>query len=237
MADPSVRLSASASGDADSVAVSITGTPINGELILFYLSWNESPTFSVPTISGFTIVGQITSADWNPLYVFGKIASSEGANPTYTANFTSGTNDGSSVGAVEVWQDASASLPTNVATAHDTSASTTFTFPALTTAANGSSDVVVVTQDGNVSAAVGNYSSWSDSLAEVFDINDGGSRYGAMGVAHVTRATAGTQAAGTVTSIAIDKNVAIRFEIEPAGGGGPSMPVMFHHHARNWRKG
>lgn len=40
--------------------------------------------------------------------------------------------------------------------------------------------------------------------------------------------------AGTATT---DSSSAVAIEIKAAAGGGPSMPVMFHHHARNWRKG
>lgn len=222
MADPSIRLSNTNIGATSSnVAVAITGTPANGETILIYVCTNESPPFSTPSCSGFSSVASITSGDFNRLDVLGKIASSEGTNPTYTASFSGGAEDGFSSVAVRIYQNSTGSLPTNTATAHDTSASTTFTFPALTTATAGGLDVVMVSSDGNTNSAAGNFASWSGSLVEVVDIAPGaGNEYAMLGIAEVTRATAGVQAAGTVTCDVNDKNVAIRLEIPAAGGGG-----------------
>lgn len=221
MADPSIRLSNSAvqTSSGANIAVGITGTPADGELILFIVGWNESPSFSTPAVAGFSTIASIVTADWNPLYILGKIASSEGANPTYTCSFTGGSKDGSSSAVVLVIQNANSSLPTNVASTHDTSGSTTYSIPALTTTKNGSFDLVAVTPDGNNGTGPPNFSSWGSSLAELFDICPSSpNNYAQLGVAGVTRASAGSQAATTVTGVSSDKNVALRIEVEPAGG-------------------
>lgn len=207
-----------------SLSLAPGGTPASGETILIIVSGNESPPFSTPACTGFSTVASITTADWNPLYILGKIAGgSEGSS--YSVSWSGGARDGGQCGVILVFQNANSSLPTNVASTHDTSASTTLSIPALTTAKNGSFDLVAVTLDGNVGMS-GGYSSWGSSLVELFDLADASNgSFPNLGIAGVTRASAGSQAATTVTSGSSDKNVAIRIEIEPASGGGGSPTV------------
>ena len=219
MADPSIRLSNSATQTTAgaNISVGITGTPVNGELILFIVGWNETPSFSTPAVTGFSTIASIVTADFNPLYILGKIASGEGANPTYTCSFTGGTKDGGSSAVVLIFQNANSSLPTNTASTHDTTASTSYSIPALTTAKAGSFDLVAVTPDGNNGTGPPNFSAWGTSLAELFDISPSSpNNYAQLGVAGVTRASAGSQSATTVTGVSNDKNVALRIEVEPA---------------------
>lgn len=226
MADPSVRLSGSAtqtSGGAN-ISVSVTGTPANGETILFIVAWNETPAFSTPAVSGFSPIASIRTADWNPLHILGKIASSEGTDPTYTCSFTGGSKDGGSSAVVLVIQNSTGALPTNTASVHDTSASAAFSIPALTTLTNGGLDIAAVTCDGNNQDASPNFASWGTSLAELFDIAPGGfNAYSMLGVAAVTRASAGVQAATTVTCDISDKNVALRVEVPAAGAPAANL--------------
>lgn len=230
MVAPSVRLSASGPFTTSTTcAVTVTGTPADGELILAICQDNENPPFAAPAITGFSTIASIATADWNPLYILGKIASSEGTNPTYTSTWSGGAGGLSPCMGILVIQNAKTSgLPTNTASTHDTTASTTFSIPALTTAVNDSLDLVAVTHDGNVGSNSNNYSAWGSSLVEVLDFSDtaGTSGYAAFGVAAVSRATAGSQAATTVTSVANDKNVAIRIEVEPAAAGAAGQPTQ-----------
>lgn len=239
MADPSIRLSNSAvAASGSDLAIGITGTPADGELILFIQAANCDPTFPTLSLSGFTEIAKRVDADFRILYMWGKIASGEGTNPTYTSSHV-GATLARSCGVVLVFQNANSSLPTNAVTNHDTSSDTTFNFSALTTTKDGSYDLVVVSHDGNVGSSANNYSSWGTSLSELFDFKDGGSGYAGIGVAGVTRASAGSQSATTVTSNASDKSVAIRVEVEPAAaaGGQPTqkraggVPWMGQHGA------
>lgn len=218
MADPSIRLSGTAAlASSSTCTVSITGTPADGELILAVCQDNENPPFASPSIPGFSVIASITSADWNPLYVLGKIASSEGTNPSYTATWAGGAGGLSPCMGIFVIQNAKGSLPTNAATIHDTSSNTSFSIPGITIAAAGSLDFVAVTHDGNTGTGANNYSSWGDSLVEVLEFQDSSNgNYPAFAVAAVNRASTGARSATTVTSGASDKNVAIRIEVEPA---------------------
>lgn len=220
MADPAPRVSASnvVADTSSNLTVTLSDGPDAGELIIVIVAWNESPPFSTLALSvaGFSTIASITSADWNPLYILGKIAAgTEGT--TYTASWSGGAEDGGASMAVLVFPDANSSLPTNTASTNDTSASTSYSIPALTTTKNGSYDLVAVTSHGNSASTQPNFASWGTSLGELFDIAPANpNAYPILGVAGVTRATAGSQAATTVTCDVNDKNVALRIEIEPA---------------------
>lgn len=224
MAAPSIRLSASNEAGSNSVTVTLPSAPAAGELIVFLAAANDndSPPVATGTVTGFTQLGAI-DGDFNAVRAFGKIAGgSEGTS--YTCTFTGGVAAGSVCGVVLVFQDADSSLPSNVTTIHDTSASTTYSIPSLTTTAADSYDLVAISSDGNNASAASRFSSWGSSLTELFDFSAtyGGGNWGNLAAAGTTRATAGLQAATTVTSSDNDKNVALRIEIKAAGGGSPS---------------
>lgn len=227
MTNPSVRLSASGGVDhSTSVTVTLPSAAAAGELVLFFLVWNETPPFSTPTVSGFTQLGSIRTADWNPMYLFGKIAG--GSEPTsYSYSYSGGATDGSAVGYVLVIQNAASSLPSNVVTLHDTVSDTTWTIPGITIATAGSLDIACVTGDGNVPIGGSNYSAWGDSFSALGQVvPPSGSTYAEMNVATATRASSGVRSSTTVTSAVSDKNVSLRVEVQPAGGGAPPNTIF-----------
>lgn len=214
---PYIRLqNAAVKASSSTSVVNITGTPIDGELILAVCQDNENPAFATPTISGFSSIASRTDADWNPLHILGKIASSEGANPSYTSTWAGGAGPLGPCMGIFVITNADSALPTNTATTHDTTSDTSFGIPGITIAAVDSLDFVALTQDGNIGVGAGNYSSWGDSLVEVIEFSDPDyGNYPAFAVAAATRTATGARGSTSVTSGATDKNVAIRVEIKP----------------------
>lgn len=210
----------SASGTGN-ISVTTDNAPVDGDLILIVTDVNTSFAFPSPACTGFTPMHDSPTSTYNRLSLLGRIASSNGTSYTITG-FT--LVDGSSAATVLIIKDADSALPTNIVSALDSSSNTTNTIPALTTAAANSLDLAIVGFGGNVDmGAPPNFASWGDSLSELADIgaNVGGFYYAGMGVAAVTRASAGLQAATSVTADTADVNTAIRVEILAAGGGPP----------------
>lgn len=203
------------------VSVTTDNAAVDGDTILIITDVNTSFAFPTPTCTGFTPLANSPGTTYNRLSLLGRIASGNGTS--YTISGFAGV-DGSSVATVLIYQDADSALPSNIQSALDSSSSTTYSIPALTTAANDSIDLAVVGFGGNVDMGTPpNFASWGSSLLELADIgaNTGGFYYAGMGVAAAVRATAGTQAATSVTADTADVNTAIRVEILAAGGGPP----------------
>ncbi len=215
----------SASGGTSDLVVVTDVAAEDGDLILIITDVNITPPFPTPACTGFTIIESSPESDYNQTVLLGRIASGDGDTYTITGW---GSVDGSKTAVVLIYQDADSSIPSNAVSAYDSSASTTWSIPALTTGAANSIDLAIVGFGGNIDmGAPPNFSSWGDSLTELFDTgaNTGGFYYSGMGVAHATRVSAGTQAATTVTSGNSDVNTAIRVEIKAATVSGSTMTV------------
>lgn len=219
---PSLRgIGTNGSAGTSNLVVVTDETPVDGDLILIATDVNITPPFPTPACAGFTIIETSPPSDYNQTVLLGRIAS--GDSDTFTITGW-GAVDGSKTATVMIWQDVDGSLPTNAVSAYDSSSSTTYSIPALTTAANDSIDLAIVGYGGNVDAgAAPNFASWGSSLSELVDYgtNVGGFYYSGLGIAFATRATAGLQAATSVTADTADVNTAIRVEILAAGGGPP----------------
>ena len=217
----------SSGGTADLVVVT-DETPVTGDLILIVTDVNITPPFPTPACTGFTIIETSPPSDFNQTVLLGRIA-----NGSETDTFTItgwGSVDGSKIAVVLIYQDADSVLPTNAVSAYDSSASTTWSIPAITTAANDSVDLAIVGFGGNIDmGAPPNFSSWGSSLTELFDVgaNVSGFYYSGLGIASAVRASAGLQAATTVTADGNDVNTSIRVEIKAAGGAAaPVGPII-----------
>ena len=193
----------------------------DGDLILIVTDVNITPPFPSPTCTGFTPMGNSANSTYNRMTLLGRIASGDGDTYVITSW---GSVDGSKTASVLIWQDADGDLPTNIVTALDSGSNTTYSIPALTTAADDSVDLAIVGFGGNVSVgAAPNFASWGSSLSEIVDYATSafGDYYSGLGIASAVRATAGTQAATSVTADTADVNTAFRLEILAAGGGPP----------------
>lgn len=217
--------SGSASGTGNiSVTTDVGAT--DGDLILIVTDVNTSFTFPSPACTGFTPMHDSPNSTYNRLSLLGRIASGNGTSYTIT-NFT--LVDGSSAATVLIIKDwEGTTLPTNIVSALDSGSNTTNTIPAITMAAANSMDLAIVGFGGNNDYGTPpNFASWGDSLAELADIgaNVGGFYYAGMGVAAVTRVSAGLQAATSVTADTADVSTAIRLEIKAAGGAATKAPT------------
>lgn len=218
------RGSAASSGTSNQ-AVTVNVAPQAGDHIYVLVNCNNNSSGAHPTpaITGFSTLTTSTASVWSRLSLLGKIATgSEGTSFTATG-FTGA--DFKSVGIV-ILSGAGASLATNFVTTPDASASTSWTIPAITTAAANSMDVACVGGGGNNNSTspTATLSAWGSSLAEIIDQS---ADYAIVGVAMVLRASAGLQAATSVTSVVNDVNAAIRFEVpEAAAAATTSYPPV-----------
>lgn len=159
--------------------------------------------------SGFTEIASISdSAFFGDMVIFRKVAG--GSEPsTYTVSWTSGDPYSAAAGLVAYSGADTTTINGTPTTGTDTSSNTTFDIPALTTDYNNSLDIAFVCQDGQTSSVT--LSSWGSSLTERID-NSGG-EYAVIGIADAARATAGSQAATSVTSSNADNSLGIRLEL------------------------
>lgn len=192
----------------------------DGDLILIVTDVNITPPFPDPSCTGFTPLHDSPNSTYNRLTLLGRIANGDG--DTYVITDW-GAVDGSKTATVLIYQDADSTLPTNIVSALDSGSNTTYSIPALTTAANASIDLAIVGFGGNNDVgAAPNFASWGGSLSELVDYatNAFGAYYSGLGIASAVRATAGSQAATSVTADTADVNTSIRLEIKAATGGG-----------------
>lgn len=200
------------------ITVTTSASAVDGDLILIVTDVNTGAAFPTPTCTGFTPMHTSPNSTYNRLSLLGRIASGNGTSYT-VSGFTA--VDGSSAAVVMIWQDADSVLPTNIVSALDSSSGTSNAIPAITTAAANSIDLAIVGFGGNNDmGAAPNFASWGDSLSEIADwaTNAFGAYYAGLGAAAVVRASAGLQAATTVTADTADVSTAMRIEIKAAGG-------------------
>lgn len=228
---PAVRGSGSAgSPSTTNQTVTTSASAVAGDLILVVINVNNtsSGVHPTPSISGYTSLGASTASVWSRTTLLGKIAGgSEGSSYTVTG-FTGA--DAKYV-AVVILSSVGASLPSTIVTTPDASSDTTWSIPAITTVGANSMDMAIVGYGGNVSQnSGGTLSAWGGSLTELIDnnVDGGGSNFFAgLGIATATRASAGTQAATSVTAGVGDVSAAIRLEIlDAGGGGGATLPLL-----------
>lgn len=227
---PTLRGSGTAgSAGTGNQSVTTSASAVAGDLILIVVNVNNtsSGVHPTPASTGFTSLGASTASVWSRTTLLGKIASgSEGSS--YTISGFTGAD--AKFAAVIIYSSVDSALPSNIVTTPDASSNTTWSIPALTTAAANSLDVAIVGYGGNVSQVNGGtLSSWGGSLTELIDNNvdgGGGNFFAGLGVATATRASAGLQSATSVTAGVSDVSAAIRLEVLDATGGGATLPLL-----------
>ena len=229
---PTLRGSGTAgSAGTGNQAVTTSASAVAGDLILIVVNVNNtsSGVHPTPASTGFTSLGASTASVWSRTTLLGKIASgSEGSS--YTISGFTGADAKFAV--VVILSGVDSALPSTIVTTPDASSNTTWSIPAITTAANDSLDVAILGYGGNVSQTSGaTLSAWGGSLTELIDANvdgGGGNWYAGLGIATAVRATAGSQAATSATAGVSDVNAAIRLEVKAAagGGGGATLPLL-----------
>lgn len=218
-------------GGATPFTVTLGASPSANDVILVFVSFNNTTSGShpVPSITDFTSLGTSTASVWERMTCLWKAATgSEGTSLSVT--FTG--NDDFSCGGAIVLSGCDTAQPTNIVTTPDASSNTTASIPAITTAANNSWDVAAVCFGGNNSYnASNNYASWGSSLTERVDhaapLNGALETYAGVGIATALRATAGSQAATSVTQSVSDVSGAIRVEIKEATAATTSLPPIY----------
>ena len=213
------------SSGTGNLTVTASASAVAGDLILLIVNVNNlsSGTHPTPASTGFTSLGASTASVWSRTTALGKIASgSEGAS--FTLSGFAGTDV--KTAAAVILSGVGASLPTNVVTTPDASSNTTWSIPTITTAAANSLDVAVVGFGGNVSGGISSFSAWGSSLVELVDLgfDVSGNCYSGLGIATALRASAGLQAATSVTSSFADVSAAIRIEVLEAASASKPLP-------------
>ncbi len=206
------------------ITVTTSASAVDGDLILIVTDVNIGAAFPQPTCTGFSPLENSPNSTYNRLSLLGRIAS--GDDDSYTISGFTGVD--SSAAIVMIWQDADSVLPTNIESALDSASGTSNAIPALTTAAANSIDLAIVGFGGNNDmGAAPNFASWGDSLSEIADwaTNAFGAYYAGLGAAAVVRASAGLQAATSVTADTADVSTAMRIEIKAAGGAATKAPA------------
>jgi hypothetical protein len=184
------------------------------------------PTSYTPP-SGFTQIARVpeTESEYAELVVFSKVASSEPGS--YSVSWSGGAGTVGSALAFAEYSGLSTSSPNGTpVTGVDTSYNTTVDIPALTTGVDGSTELVIVGPGADSVSGSGNLrSAWGSSLVEFVDV--AGTEWNSIALADAVRATAGTQAATSVTQVSADYGLVVRLELldESGGGGGGGIVI------------
>jgi len=209
------------SGTGTSVVVTPGATVSNGSIVYIYLTWcsavgsTGAPSGYSPA-SGFSQIGSTLSNvnDFCETTLWRKTAG--GSEPSsYTMSWTESTASDTygACAALLALSGVDSTTPNGtLVSARDSSANTTVDIPALTTNNDNSWDVAFVANNGNVQTFT--VSSWGSSLIERVDNNTGDYCHGA--IASALRATAGTQAATSVTGSNSGTSHAFRLEVNEA---------------------
>lgn len=188
MATPAYQTSASAQGDASTLVITKPASTVDGDLLIAILCSSGARTVS--TLSGWTLITSGTNSDCNT-YAYYKIASSEGANYTWTY---SGTNNNYGwIGRIN--GHASNGFLTDFGVATGSGTTLTFADPLTTIVDTLFIYAVGHSQnDGNTNTisnyaiATNNPSSWT----ELIDLQDSTVDSGGLAIAYGSRAASGT---------------------------------------------
>lgn len=231
MAFPSVRSSQTSTGSATTHSLTLPATISNGDLLLAILSSDGGTSMSYTW-------DNTTEGTWTNLYedtnggagsvrttVYAKVADGTETGPL---SITKSISDGSTgyVASIQDWEGTLSGVTTGTVA----KGISTLPDPPSVTAAGGSGD--------NLFIAIASYDAAPGTSAYPTNYNDNQTSIqngsSAASIAVATRSlTAATDDPGTFTLGGSEQWIANTLVVEPAGGGGGSVPLYSHHYTKN----
>ncbi|MCH7229043.1 SdrD B-like domain-containing protein, partial [Haloferula sp. A504] len=188
---------------------------IENDVMIASIAFDKGSDRTITVPAGWNLIRRTDSGNELGLATYYKIAgASEPANYTFSMD----ADEKWSIG-ISSYRNVNTAAPINAEAGQTNSNSSTVTAPSITTSVDNAMLVgVFATSEGASGGAT--FNSYSDSLAEIYDVNtqDGGGNEAGLGSAYATFPSPGATGIRTATAVSAGDNIGHLLALTPVGG-------------------